>query len=139
MSDANFEMKDAFGYTYKLFDAPVLDAGGSLTQASKKRNAINNMWANNREGINDKAHMYGLNPVAYVDGQKNTDVKFAFVDVVGNEFLTFDEVSDYTTGLKVKIPQAVAAAANNVVEVVLQITDVYDHIYELPVYIQTVE
>ena len=139
LTDANFEMKDAFGYTYKLFDAPVLDAGGSLTQASKKRNAINNMWANNREGINDKAHMYGLNPVAYVDGQKNTDVKFAFVDVVGNEFLTFDEVSDYTTGLKVKIPQAVAAAANNVVEVVLQITDVYDHIYELPVYIQTVE
>ncbi|MDN0051251.1 hypothetical protein QVO10_18080 [Bacteroides gallinaceum] len=83
--------------------------------------------------------MYGLNPVAYVDGQENTRVKFAFVDVVGNEFSTFNVVSDYTTGLKVEIPQAVAAAANNVVEVVLQITDVYEHIYELPVYIQTVE
>ena len=139
LSDANFEMKDAFGYTYKLFDAPVLDAGGSLTQASKKRNAINNMWANNREGINDNATMYGLDPVAYVDGQENTRVTFAFVDVVGNEFSTFNVVSDYTTGLKVEIPQAVAAAANNVVEVVLQITDVYGHIYELPVYIQTVE
>ena len=139
LSDANFEMKDAFGYTYKLFDAPVLDAGGSLTQASKKRNAINNMWVNNREGIDDNADMYGLDPVAYVDGQENDGVTFAFVDVVGNEFSTFDEVSDYTTGLKVKIPQAVAAAANNVVEVVLQITDVYGHIYELPVYIQTVE
>ena len=139
LSDANFEMKDAFGYTYKLFDAPVLDAGGSLTQASKKRNAINNMWANNREGINDNAPMYGLDPVAYVDGQENTRVTFAFVDVVGNEFSTFNVVSDYTTGLKVEIPQAVAAAANNVVEVVLQITDVYGHIYELPVYIQTVE
>ena len=143
LTDANFEMKDAFGYTYKLFDSVVLDKDGVTAKEAKKRNAINSMWANNREGINDYAHMYGLNPVAYVDGKTGTDISnqvdLTLVDARGNEISsTFDPTAQYPTGLKVEIPEGVAAAANNLVEVTLNITDVFGHAYQLPVYIQTV-
>lgn len=142
LTDANFKMKDAFGYTYKLFDTVVLDKDGNVVaNETKKRNAVNNMWANNREGINDNAPMYGLDPVAYVDGVENTSVELDLIDVRGNaiDATTFDPTAQYPIGLKIEIPQGVAAAANNLVEVVLQITDVYGHTYDLPVYINTVQ
>ena len=41
-----------------------------------KRNAINNMWANDREGIDDNADTYGLNPTAKVDGDASRLVDF---------------------------------------------------------------
>ena len=66
LTDANFELKDAFGYTYKLFDSVTVKDGKATD--TKKHNAINNMWANDREGIDDNAPMYGLNPSATIDG-----------------------------------------------------------------------
>ncbi len=118
ISDANFELKDAFGYVYKIFDTK-----------DKKRNAINNMWANDREGINDNVACYGLNPTAKVDGRFNSSL-VTFTDL--------DTAADKTK-LTITIDPSVAAAKNNLVEVTLNITDVFGHIYQLPIYIQTVK
>ena len=140
LTDANFILKDAFGDEYKLFDKVSLKNDGTVNEAIK-RNVINNMWANNREGINDNVNCYGLNPTAKVDGQINEDVTINLIDVRGDVIDSddFDPASQYPTGLKVVIPASVAAAKNNLVEVTLNITDVFGHVYQLPVYIQTVK
>ena len=123
ITDANFTMKDAFGYTYKLFDTK-----------DKKRNALNSMWANDREGIKDNADWYGLKPTAEIDGRPATDTEVTF---------TYDGTNEATalTGAQkmvIKIDKFVAAAENNLVEVTLNITDVFGHTFPLKVYIQTV-
>ena len=129
LTDANFELKDAFGYTYKLFDAVTYKNDGTIA-SSTKRNALNNMWANDREGINDNAPYYGLNPTAKVDGASaGSLVSFALNNVN----------SSYHTNLTITIDKDVAAAKNNLVEVTLNITDVFGHTFPLKVYIQTVE
>ena len=120
ITDDNFVLKDAFGYEYKLFDTK-----------DKKRNVINNMWANDREGINDNVNCYGLNPTAKVDGLITTTlVKFNLIP---------DATKNYGTGLNIIIDKSVAAAKNNLVEVTLNITDVFGHTFPLTVYIQTVK
>ena len=129
LTDANFELKDAFGYTYKLFDAVTYKNDGTIA-SSTKRNALNNMWANDREGINDNARVYGLNPTAKVDGASaGSLVSFALNNVN----------SSYHTNLTITIDKDVAAAKNNLVEVTLNITDVFGHTFPLKVYIQTVK
>ena len=129
LTDANFELKDAFGYTYKLFDAVTYKNDGTIA-SSTKRNALNNMWANDREGINDNAPVYGLNPTAKVDGASaGSLVSFALNNVN----------SSYHTNLTITIDKDVAAAKNNLVEVTLNITDVFGHTFPLKVYIQTVK
>ena len=129
LTDANFELKDAFGYTYKLFDAVTYKNDGTIA-SSTKRNALNNMWANDREGINDNAPYYGLNPTAKVDGASaGSLVSFALNNVN----------SSYHTNLTITIDKDVAAAKNNLVEVTLNITDVFGHTFPLKVYIQTVK
>ena len=45
----------------------------------------------------------------------------------------------YATQMKITIDKSVAAAKNNLVEVTLNVTDVFGHVYELPIYIQTVK
>ena len=119
-------MKDVFGYTYKLFDAK--DSKGNIT----KRNVLNNMWANDREGINDNATWYGLNPKAEIDGV-----------AAGNKVWFYQGAApDAKTGateMTIYISKDVAAAKNNLVKVTLQITDVFGHAYNLPIYIQTVK
>ena len=128
INDANFTLKDAFGDTYKLFDAK--DSKGKIT----KRNVLNNMWANDREGINDNARWYGLNPKAEIDG---TDA--------GNKVWFYEpstsapDASNDVTEMTIYISPEVAAAKNNLVKVTLQITDVFGHTYDLPIYIQTVK
>ena len=136
LTDANFTLKDAFGYEYKLFDKVTLKNDGTASEAIR-RNAINNMWANDREGIDDNAIMYGLNPIAKVDGQVNNSIQINLIDARGN--VITNVATQYPTGLKVVIPASVAAAKNNLVEVTLNITDVFGHVYQLPVYIQTVK
>ena len=131
LTDANFELKDAFGYTYKLFDAVTYKNDGSVA-SSTKRNAINNMWANDREGIDDNADTYGLNPTAKVDGDASRLVDFTLNQkTIGG--------TTYNTGLTITIDKSVAAAKNNLVEVTLKITDVFGHTFPLKVYIQTVK
>ena len=126
ITDANFTLKDVFGYTYKLFDAK--DSKGNIT----KRNVLNNMWANDREGINDNATWYGLNPKAEIDGV-----------AAGNKVWFYQGAApDAKTGateMTIYISKDVAAAKNNLVKVTLQITDVFGHAYNLPIYIQTVK
>ena len=134
LTDANFELKDAFGYTYKLFDSVTVKDGKATD--TKKRNAINNMWANDREGIDDSATMYGLNPTAKVDGQATTAINF-ILQTWNNG--TWPTDGQYATKLKIEIPESVAAAKNNLVEVTLNITDVFGHTFPLKVYIQTVK
>ena len=134
LTDANFELKDAFGYTYKLFDSVTVKDGKATD--TKKRNAINNMWANDREGIDDNATMYGLNPTAKVDGQATTAIDFT-LQTWNNG--TWPTDGQYATKLKIEIPESVAAAKNNLVEVTLNITDVFGHTFPLKVYIQTVK
>ena len=134
LTDANFELKDAFGYTYKLFDSVTVKDGKATDM--KKRNAINNMWANDREGIDDSATMYGLNPTAKVDGQATTAINFILQTWNNGTWLTDGQ---YATKLKIEIPESVAAAKNNLVEVTLNITDVFGHTFPLKVYIQTVK
>ena len=88
------------------------------------------MWANDREGINDNAPYNGLNPTAKVDGASaGSLVSFALNNVN----------SSYHTNLTITIDKDVAAAKNNLVEVTLNITDVFGHTFPLKVYIQTVK
>ena len=128
INDANFILKDAFGDTYKLFDAK--DSKGNIT----KRNVLNNMWANDREGIDDKAIWYGLNPKAEIDGT-NAGNKVWFHD----PSTSAPNASTGATEMTIYISPEVAAAKNNLVKVTLQITDVFGHTYDLPIYIQTVK
>ena len=143
ISDANFNMEDAFGKKYYLFDNGVAAKDGSFdATASKKRRALNSMWANDREGIVEGDDtFYGLDPQAKVDGTATTLVGFELVAWNGNlvdpNAPTFDPSWHYN-GMKITINKAVAAAQNNVVEVTLNITDVFGHVYQLPIYIQTV-
>lgn len=135
INDANFEMKDAFGYKYYLFDSVTVKDGKAVDK--KKRNALNNMWVNDREGIDDNATQYGLNPTAKVDGNPaGTLVDFDLLTWNGGEYPT---TGSYATQMKITIDKSVAAAKNNLVEVTLNITDVFGHVYELPIYIQTVK
>ena len=132
LTDANFELKDAFGYTYKLFDAVTYKNDGTVA-SQNKRNAINNMWANDREGINDNVDItYGLAPTAKVDGASSSLVDFTLNS-------TTISGTTYYTGLTITIDKSVAAAKNNLVEVTLNITDVFGHTFPLKVYIQTVK
>ena len=147
ISDANFNMEDAFGMKYYLFDKGVVDKSGNFdANASKKRRALNSMWANDREGIIEtKDSFYGLDPQAKVDGKDDTTpklVKFALVAWNGNlvdpiSASLFDSSWHYN-GMKITIDKKVAAAQNNLVEVTLNVTDVFKHTYPLTIYIQTV-
>ena len=107
-------MVDALGDAYKLFDT-----------ASKTRKAQNQMW-NDRECIDDAAPMYGLNPVALVNGNNVTgsDVKFSF-PAAGN------------TQLNIWISPTLGGAANNAVEVILNVTDVFGHSIRVPFVVNT--
>ena len=143
ISDANFNMEDAFGYKYYLFDNGVVDKSGNFdANASKKRRALNSMWANNREGIIEtKESFYGLDPQAKVDGKDDTThklVKFALVAWDGTEYTTDIEPAYHYNSMKIIIDPSVAAAKNNLVEVTLNVTDVFGHTYPLTIYIQTV-
>ena len=141
ISDADFNMEDAFGMKYYLFDKGVVDKSGNFdASASKKRRALNSMWANDREGIVEKESFYGLNPQAKVDGEDDTThdlVKFALVAWNGKEYTTIDPAYHYNS-MKITIASSVAAAQNNLVEVTLNVTDVFKHTYKLTIYIQTV-
>ncbi|HJG78191.1 hypothetical protein, partial [Phocaeicola barnesiae] len=139
ISDANFDMKDAFGYKYYLFDSVTTKDGSVVSTA--KRNSLNNMWANNREGINDAANTYGLNPTAKVDGAATTTlVTFGLRTWDDNDASAVTSSgSPFATQLKITIDESVAAAKNNLVEVTLNITDVFGHTFPLTVYIQTVK
>ena len=130
LTDANFTLEDAFGYGYKLFDEVTYKDGKAAS--GKKRNAINNMWANDREGINDNATHYGLNPIGYVDGDASSLVTFT---------LQKETISStiYNKGLTITIDKSVAAAKNNLVKVEINVTDVFGHEFTVPVYIQTVK
>ncbi|WP_462338011.1 hypothetical protein [Phocaeicola barnesiae] len=139
ISDANFNMKDAFGYKYYLFDSVTTKDGSVVSTA--KRNSLNNMWANNREGIDDTADTYGLNPTAIVDGTTTTNlVTFGLRTWDDNDASAVTSSgSPFATQLKITIDKSVAAAKNNLVEVTLNITDVFGHTFPLTVYIQTVK
>ena len=130
LTDANFTLEDAFGYGYKLFDQVTYKDG--VANSGKKRNAINNMWANDREGIYDKATEYGLNPVGYVDDKVSGSVSF----ILDTETIGTDT---FNTGLTITIDKSVAAAKNNLVRVEINVTDVFGHEFVIPVYIQTVK
>ena len=146
ISDANFTVKDVFGDTYKLFDRQNYDSKGAPTTVTK-RNALNNMWANDREGINDKAQWtysattgvwYGLNPTAMIDG-RDADIQEVWFENESGKNGTRGADVLAATKMVIKIAPSVAAAKNNLVEVTLNITDVFGHVYQLPVYIQTVK
>ena len=130
LTDANFILEDAFGYGYKLFDKVTYK--DNTVSEKAKRNAINNMWANDREGINDNAAQYGLNPIGYVDGVASNKVGFNLQKATISG-------SDYYTGLTITIDKSVAAAKNNLVKVEINVTDVFGHEFTIPVYIQTVK
>ena len=136
INDANFDMKDAFGYKYYMFDSVTVKDGKAVD--TKKRNALNNMWANDREGLKDDSNTYyGLNPTAKVDGNPaGSLVKFNLLTWNGGVWPTD---GTYATQMKITIDKSVAAAKNNLVEVTLNVTDVFGHVYELPIYIQTVK
>ena len=134
LTDANFTLEDAFGYEYKLFDQVTLKNGA--VESGKKRNAINNMWANDREGINDGAKLYGLNPVGYVDGKASNKVVIELVKATKG---TDPNKVEFYTGLTITIDKSVAAAKNNLVKVEINVTDVFGHEFVIPVYIQTVK
>ena len=143
ISDADFNMEDAFGMKYYLFDKGVVDKSGNFdANASKKRRALNSMWANDREGIIEtKDSFYGLDPQAKVDGKDDTDhdlVKFALVAWDGTEYTTNIDPAYHYNSMKITIDSSVAAAQNNLVEVTLNVTDVFKHTYKLTIYIQTV-
>ena len=131
LTDANFNLKDAFGDIYKLFDEVTYKDGKATS--GKKRNAINNMWANDREGINDNANEYGLNPTGFVDNKESSDKVFLQLQTVDYNS------TKYHTGLNIRIDKSVAAAKNNLVRVEIHVTDVFGHEFVIPVYIQTVK
>ena len=143
ISDANFEMEDAFGKKYYLFDSVTTKDGAVVD--TKKRNVLNSMWANNREGIEEsdvnKTNKYGLNPTAKVDGRDATPIEVQF-DLLtwngGDANNVTSAGSPFATQMKITIDKSVAAAQNNLVEVTLNITDVFGHSYPLTIYIQTV-
>ena len=140
ISDANFNMEDAFGKKYYLFDSVTTKDGAVVD--TKKRNALNSMWANNREGINDNANKYGLDPEAEIDGRAATaaEVQFDLLTWNGGDANSVTSAgSPFATQMKITIDKSVAAAQNNLVEVTLNITDVFGHTYPLTIYIQTVE
>ena len=139
ISDANFTMKDAFGDKYYLFDTK-----------DKKRNLLNNMWANDREGIfneytNGKTeNCYGLDPSAEIDGKPDevNKVNYYLLNTSGTVVTNVGDTSgEKATQMKITIDESVAAAENNVIKVTLHITDVFgtEHGYDLPIYIQTVK
>ena len=138
ISDANFNMEDAFGKKYYLFDS-VTTKDGSVVD-TKKRNELNSMWANNREGIDDSAPMYGLNPSATIDGDPaGALVEFDMLLWDGSIWNITANPTYNGTSMKITIDKSVAAAQNNLVEVTLNITDVFEHTFPLKVYIQTVK
>ena len=146
ISDANFNMEDAFGKKYYLFDSVTLKSDGTFDYGTK-RNDLNTMWTNNREGINvDASTTYGLKPSAKIDGNPVSvgtggDITFAFLNWQGNEITSTipANAAPYAVGMKIVISEQVGAAQNNLVEVTFNITDVFGHSYPLTVYIQTVE
>ena len=143
ISDANFTLKDVFGDTYKLFDAVTRNSSGAPISGTK-RNQLNNMWANDREGIDDDLvnGYYGLNPIGEVDDDPTTASLFTYTFL--NEWdqdVTADVLKSdkYAVSMKITIDPSVAAARNNLAKVTLRITDVFGHHYDLPIYIQTVK
>ena len=103
VSEGNFNMVDALGDKYKLFDT-----------SSKTRKELNQMW-NDRECIDDAAPMYGLNPVALVNGSNaGANVRFTLP-------------AAKKTQLNIWISPTLGGAANNAVDVTLNVTDVFGH------------
>ena len=121
VSDANFNMTDAFGRKYYLFD-----------NGTKSRAELTTQWVANRQGleINKTApSLYGLYPVAKM---QDTDVTGGLV-----KFALDSTADKKTTKLVITIDESVGAGKT--IDVSFTVTDIFGHSVPVNFQVQTLK
>lgn len=121
VGESNFNMTDAFGRKYYLFD-----------NGSKTRSELTTQWNGNRQGLElDKTapSLYGLYPVAKM---QDTDVTGTLVN------FALDNTADKkTTKLVITIDESVGVGKT--VDVSLSVTDIFGHSVPVNFQVQTLK